>query len=155
MTDVSTYYVYALYQEDGETPFYVGVGQGDRWLSHERTARGKARYENKEKVAVIREMQSRGLVVPKRKLSEGLSKAEALERERATIGKLGLRPHGLLTNKNYGGRGPGLYSKEARLEMSEAYHRVPKFSPLGHWGGTSDPYHDYLAERKASVAAQG
>jgi hypothetical protein len=37
-SDIAQNYVYALFREDGVTPFYIGIGKGSRWLAHEKYA---------------------------------------------------------------------------------------------------------------------
>ena len=97
---MNTFYVYILYREDGR-PFYVGKGTGRRWLNHERyPVRGRSHRDN-----IICDMQARGVAVPKRKVAEGLSNADACALEIRLIAEIGREPHGPLINQTRGGDG--------------------------------------------------
>jgi len=63
-------------------------------------------------------MKRAGISVPKRKLAEGLTKAEAAALEIATIAKLGREPNGPLVNATSGGDGVREPSPELRAAMS-------------------------------------
>jgi hypothetical protein len=95
------FYVYILYRADGETPFYVGKGRSDRWLEHEKDAKREHSY----KAAIIRQMQADGIAVPKRKVADGLSNAEACALEIKLIAQIGRYPKGPLANLTVGGEG--------------------------------------------------
>jgi hypothetical protein len=86
----SDYYVYVLFGWDG-VPYYVGKGRRRRLNNHPD--------------------------VPKAKIREGLTNAEALKIERLLIFALGRRPDGLLINKNYGGTGTLDWTIEQREAM--------------------------------------
>lgn len=104
-----SHYVYVLFRQTGE-PFYVGLGQGDRWLEHERTVkRGRSYKDN-----ILAAMKDAGLEVPKVKVREGLSKAQAVEIEIALIAAIGRYPDGPLTNLTRGGEGVFGMSPEDR-----------------------------------------
>ena len=68
-----TYYVYILFREDAATPFYVGMGRGDRWLEHEKYATKKRSHKNH----IVLNVLSACGTVPKRKTADNLTKAEA------------------------------------------------------------------------------
>jgi hypothetical protein len=94
------FYVYILFREDGETPFYVGKGGFDRWLQHERAAHKRGSLKND----IILSMRAAGvLVVPKLKIAEGLTSRQAAELEVATIARIGRYPNGPLVNLTKGG----------------------------------------------------
>lgn len=105
------YYVYILYREDGVTPFYVGKGKGDRWLAHELNAkRGRSYKDN-----IIMGMKDAGIIVPKKKIAEGLSNSEALSLEIQMIKEIGrICDGGPLTNLTAGGDGVPDLSPEAK-----------------------------------------
>lgn len=108
------YYVYVLFRENG-IPFYVGMGKGDRWASHEK----RAHFRRTHKDRLIAAMQERAIEVPKVKVREGLTKREAFEVEVALIAAIGREPSGTLINQTSGGDGvPGL-SAEVRRQMGE------------------------------------
>jgi hypothetical protein len=103
---IEQYYVYALYREDGITPFYIGKGRGTRWLHHEKWADRSNTHKNN----VIKKLKSRGLPIKKRKLAECLTNAAASALEVKLIKKYGRWPEGPLTNKTEGGDGtPGFH----------------------------------------------
>lgn len=120
MTDPSVprrdYYVYALFREDGQTPFYIGKGRGHRILQHEWEAPRK----NTHKDRIINKMLKNGIKVPKHKLVEGLTDGEAKQIERDLICLLGREPHGPLVNLTSGGDGVANLSAETRARKSEA-----------------------------------
>jgi len=104
-------YVYILFREDGITPFYVGKGRGERWLAHELNAkRGRSYKDN-----IIMAMKDAGVIVPKKKIAEGLTNAEALALEIRTIAEIGrIHDGGPLTNLTAGGDGAPDLSPEAK-----------------------------------------
>jgi hypothetical protein len=117
------YYVYALYRQDG-TPFYIGMGTGDRWLQHERMAHRKRSHKNN----LILKMQSAGITeIPKAKLYKHATKSEAIALEIELIRQIGRQPNGPLLNETDGGEGILGLSKEmlaARAaKIAEALHR--------------------------------
>lgn len=95
------FYVYVLYQADG-TPFYVGKGRRNRWMHHEK-CREKGINYRKERICA--QLVATIGSVPKAKLAEHLTEAEAHAMEIATIKSIGRRPHGPLTNLTNGGEG--------------------------------------------------
>jgi hypothetical protein len=98
-------------------PFYVGKGCSRRWATHECEARkGKPGYRSN----IIRQMQTRGIEVPKVKLHEGLTEATAHEYEVALVAAIGRLPNGPLVNQTDGGEGASGYlpSVETRARLS-------------------------------------
>lgn len=94
------YYVYALFRQDG-SPFYIGMGKGDRWISHERRATKRETHKDR----LICSMISAGYELPKVKIREQLTKAEAVLMEIALISAIGREPSGPLINQTAGGDG--------------------------------------------------
>lgn len=117
---MNDHYVYVLYREDGVTPFYIGMGHGDRWNQHERTCASKS-----HKNSIIRQMKARGIRVPKRKLAEGLSRGAAQVLEVSLIALLGREPLGPLVNIAVGGGGTiGFkHAPETLAKMSAGVNR--------------------------------
>lgn len=110
-------YVYILYRADGVTPFYVGKGRGNRWLQHEMSPkRGRSYKDN-----IIAKMKAAEIVVPKKKIAEGLSDEEAYALEAETIAKIGrIFEGGPLTNRAAGGQGSTSPLPETRKRLAEA-----------------------------------
>lgn len=104
------FYVYALFREDGRTPFYIGKGRKERWTEHERWAkRGRSYKDN-----LICQMKDRGIPLKKRKLDVNLSNDQACELEMFLIAEIGRHPNGPLTNQTRGGEGVVELSPEAK-----------------------------------------
>jgi hypothetical protein len=112
MHSESDYYVYVLYRQNEITPFYIGKGRGRRWNAH--TYERKNTYRRN----IIRQMQSYGLQVPKRKIAEGLTNADACAMERELIAFVGRRHEGgPLVNMTGGGEGAYRPSPEHRERL--------------------------------------
>ena len=114
------FYIYVMFRENG-TPFYIGKGKGPRMARHDGHAiRGRPGHHYN----IIRAMLARGTEVPKVKLHEGLTEAEAFEYERALIAAIGRVDiqTGPLANKTEGGEGPSgaIRSEDTRKRMSAA-----------------------------------
>lgn len=115
------HYVYALYREDGVTPFYIGMGKGRRWKAHDKVKEG----DRTPKAVAVREVRAIvGGDVPKRKLYEGLTEKEAFGLEIALIHAIGRAPHGPLTNLTAGGDGVSDHPPESRAKQSESNRRA-------------------------------
>ncbi len=109
------HYVYALYREDGVTPFYIGMGQRDRWLQHERLSRRRRNHKDH----IIANMLAAGLSIPKAKLRIALTK-EAIAIEIGLIASIGRMPNGPLVNFTSGGEGILGLSPEKLAQRSAA-----------------------------------
>ena len=108
-------YVYILFRQDGR-PCYVGKGIKDRWLRHER-------YPQNPHLAAI--IAKAGGSIPKVKIREGLTDAEACETEMAFIAAIGRKCNGgPLVNMTDGGDGlkghTHTKSPEARRRIGDA-----------------------------------
>ena len=117
----SDFYVYALFLEDGETPFYIGKGCGNRIDVHDLDARKRPRYR---KDNIIRDMWARGVAyVPRMKLAEGLTNDMANRIEMDLIRLVGRMPNGPLANHTDGGDGTINMSPESKARQTEANKR--------------------------------
>lgn len=118
------FYVYLLFRADGR-PLYVGKGHGRRWLSHEqeRELRRNLRKSNAIKIALAKLGD-----VPKVKIAENLTEAEAFNLERIFIEAIGRAPDGPLANLATGGEGQSgwHWSDEGRAKMSASRRGVKK-----------------------------
>lgn len=113
------YYVYMLLR-DGDIPFYVGMGHGNRWLSHECEAKKTVHRKstNHHKLNIIRDMWAQGMELKKVKIYEGLSVEDARRLEIETIASIGRRPAGPLVNMTRGGDGLVDPSSEVRARIA-------------------------------------
>jgi hypothetical protein len=95
------FYVYILFRDNG-LPFYVGKGRGRRWTVHEwQASKGRKGH----RFSIIRDMQARGIEIPKIKLHEGLTETVAHDYETALIKAIRRKPEGPLVNLTDGGEG--------------------------------------------------
>lgn len=112
------FYVYALFREDGITPFYIGKGRGTRVHIHEKDAR---RWDTSHKARVIQKMWACGITeIPKVVLAEGLLDVDAKLIECDLIQLIGRWPLGPLTNLTSGGDGVADLSPVSRARKSAA-----------------------------------
>lgn len=114
-------YVYVI-TDIGGTPFYVGVGKGDRMHHHVRKAEYlHRRYPHNAKDAFIADCLSRGFVPEPVKVAENLTIEEAMEHEASLIARCGRRDigTGCLLNATSGGYGIRNQSKNAKLLIAE------------------------------------
>lgn len=105
------FYVYLIFRPDGR-PCYVGKGQGNRWCRHEW------RSTNPHLANIIK---AAGGTLPKTRIADGLTEAEAFALEKKTIVQIGREVNGgPLVNLTDGGEGvSGLrFSAEARERLS-------------------------------------
>lgn len=107
------FYVYALFREDGRV-FYIGKGTGRRWTAHERW------LDRSHKSSIIRKTKAALGFLPKEKIAEGLTDAEARQIEVDMIRLVGRAPLGPLVNLTDGGDGVSNPSPESRAKMSQA-----------------------------------
>ena len=111
---MNCFYVYILFRPDG-SPCYLGKGKGKRWLHHERGLNKNNRHLN----GIIARAKAQGRELPKIKVREHLSEAEAFEVEKALIAAIGREPVGPLVNLTDGGDGTINIAPEVRAVMSE------------------------------------
>lgn len=112
------FYVYVIFRLDGR-PCYVGKGRGDRWYDHECASRHKSTPFRK----IIDEAKAAGVSLPKVKIAEGLTEAEAFEIEAAFISAIGRKRYGgPLVNLTDGGEGNAgkTYTSATIAKMSAA-----------------------------------
>jgi hypothetical protein len=112
---MNEYYVYVLFRETG-VPFYVGMGKGDRWLSHEKRS---SIIKISEKNSIIRRVLSILGEVPKVKVAENLTRDQASKIEIALIRLLGRKPEGFLVNRTSGGEIGFEHNEETRKRLSD------------------------------------
>lgn len=103
------YYVYALFRGTG-VPFYIGLGRNGRIDHHLQRYKEQDTHRNR----IIRGMMETIGDVPRVKIQEGLTKAQAVETEIALIAAIGREPTGPLVNQTSGGDGVKDISPEAR-----------------------------------------
>lgn len=108
MTD-RRFYVYVIFDLDG-IPRYVGKGNGRRWLAHFGT---KRKHPNRRLAALIKRAGDADL--PRLKIREGLTNAEACEVEVNLIAAIGRGKHGPLLNMTDGGEGFAGYKRSPEL----------------------------------------
>jgi hypothetical protein len=116
--DERRFYVYVIFRLDA-SPCYIGKGQGRRWLQHEADAIA-GRHANRRLVRLIKEAAAIGKKLPRIKLRENLTNAEACKTEIALIAAIGRGRHGPLMNLTDGGEGivgRAPLSKEARRRI--------------------------------------
>lgn len=123
-TTLGKFYVYALFRDDGRI-FYIGKGNKGRWGCHVIRARAG---EPGHRSNIIRDMQARGVEMPKVKLHKGLTEAVAHKYEVALIKAIGRYPFGPLVNLTNGGDGISghIHSPEtiALMSMRKQGHSV-------------------------------
>jgi len=108
-------YVYIIFRPDG-SPCYAGKGKGNRWTSDKERAKHNPHF-----AAILKKAQKEGKELPRIKIREGLTDAEAFEIERALIKAIGRRKNGgPLTNMTDGGDGLLNPSPETRAKMAES-----------------------------------
>jgi hypothetical protein len=97
------YYVYILVRPDNSTPFYVGMGQGDRAWQHVKFRKRGRSYKDNLICKMIDDL--RYSEIPIVFVAKGLTHELACEQEIALIKSIGRHPHGPLTNVVRGGEG--------------------------------------------------
>ncbi len=109
------FYVYALFREDGITPFYIGKGRGRRIVIHERDAPRMTSHKDR----IIQNMFKAGITsIPKVKLLENLADPIAKQIEMDLIQLIGRWPTGSLANLTKGGDGVADLSEESRAKKT-------------------------------------
>lgn len=123
MTDQSVphqdYYVYALFREDGITPFYIGKGRRHRIKIHRQNAWRGSTHKDR----IIQSMLRAGNEPIGVKLVEGLSDEVAKQIEIDLIYLLGRYPKGPLTNVTSGGDGVSNIPAESRERQRQGVIR--------------------------------
>src|SRR6516162_8389728 len=95
------FYIYVLFRLNGE-PCYVGKGFGDRWLWHER----HPNHHNKNLLNIVNQAKKLCKELPKVKIRQKLTEAEAFDLEKIFIKVIGRKIHGgPLVNLTGGGDG--------------------------------------------------
>lgn len=139
---MGAFYVYVIFRPNG-VPCYVGKGTRGRWLEHERMG---AKHYNKHLGRIIK---NAGGELPKVKLREGLTEADALATEIALIAAIGRGKHGPLVNLTDGGDGQTGWvpSDETRAKIGAANSGLKRSDELrarlsaAHKGKIKSPEH--------------
>ena len=134
------FYVYVLFRPNG-VPCYVGKGSGKRWQNH--------LYHGDCNPHLRRIIEKAGGDIPRVKIHQGLTEAEAFEAERAFIAAIGrVKDGGPLVNMTDGGDGASgaIRSDETRAKMSAAL----KGKNIGKSRNVGVRFSD---ERKANISA--
>ena len=155
MNQQNSFYVYILFNARG-LPRYVGKGRGRRWNDHERSID----KHNRAKNGFIRRTLAALGEIPKIKVRENLSEAEAFATEIvliAAIGRLDLKT-GPLTNMSAGGTGGNFseaikrakakWTPEERAKHAQTYRE----STLRNWAHLTKEEQD-IRRAKASSAS--
>jgi hypothetical protein len=103
-------------------PFYVGKGKGPRWLCHERRA---LEGESSIKADIIRKIIESIGYIPKSKIMENLTNAQALFSERNLISLLRMAGCELVNQRN-GAKRISNPSPESRAKTGAAISRAKK-----------------------------
>lgn len=123
MSVKSDYYVYALFREDGVTPFYIGKGRGSRVQAHARPSEMR-RDSNSIKTRIARKVLDAIGHIPSAVIFSGITEHEALSAEAGLIAALGRidNASGILANMTDGGEGASgnIQSPEDRARKSAA-----------------------------------
>lgn len=136
MSQEAKFYVYILYRKNGITPFYVGMGSGNRWLDHERDCKPLRSYKDN----IVAKFKAQGIIVPKHKVCEGLTKKAAHAIEIFLIAAIGRNPLGPLTNLTRGGDG----CLDLSPESKEKHRRNTSLAQIGK---------TFSAQRNANLSA--
>lgn len=113
------HYVYCFW--DGDTPFYIGLGQGSRWRTHFYESNDRLMKDNLHKQRKMRKMAEEGRVIGVQIVAHKLSPKEAQALEVLLIKKYGRRRDGgVLTNLSTGGDS-GASGREHTEEFREKH----------------------------------
>jgi hypothetical protein len=137
------FYVYVIFRPSG-VPCYVGKGRGRRWL--------KPRKHNPHLTAILK---AAGGDLPRVRVRQSLTEAQAFETEIAFIKAIGREVHGgPLVNMTDGGDGPAghRHTEETRAKfrhpLSDDHKRLLSLNHQGMLGKT----HSEEARRKIAAA---
>lgn len=110
---MNIFYVYILFRPWDGTPCYVGKGKGRRWLAHENYG---LRHPNERLARILTKAKRLGMEIPKIKLRENLSEAEAFTLEIIFIKAIGRDDQGTgpLVNFTDGGEGTSGLEQSAK-----------------------------------------
>ena len=124
---MKTYYTYIYFFPESLVPFYVGMGHGNRKMTHlkEATLRPTPQ-QGKHKLNTIREILAIGKEPVISVIDSGLTKDEAAELEELLIEMIGRRDLGTgpLTNQTKGGDGLRGWSEERKQALRERNLRL-------------------------------
>lgn len=128
MMSNAVFYVYVLFRPWDGSPFYVGKGKDRRWLNH--IQRG-FHSGNRHLMAIIQRARAEQVEIPRVKVRENLTEAEAFEIEVALIAAIGRGENGPLANMTDGGEGISGYSHSAAARAKISAAAVGNKRPLG------------------------
>lgn len=113
------FYVY-IYEREG-CPFYIGMGQANRDVSHLKTVKRGRGLKNTHFCNILKKMLLEGKAPTIKRVAEGLTVDEAKAEEKRLIKEIGRHDLGLgpLTNMTDGGDGYVGWSDEARKKLGE------------------------------------
>jgi hypothetical protein len=122
------FYVYVIYDPSSGRPVYVGKGQGRRDRDHQNDI---ART-NTDVVEFMTKCRAGGREAEIKREYEGLTEAEALQREIELIAKYGRKDNGkgVLLNRTDGGSGTSRKTGPDRQNRSAACGKI-KYTPGG------------------------
>ena len=117
----SRFYVYALYVEGDDAPFYIGKGSGNRLNEHTMPSRMKMAATT-IRVYTIRKALRDGKKIIAKKLVENLSESDAFLCEAKCIEQYGRRDSGTgcLSNHSDGGEGGSSGNTKPKSEAHRA-----------------------------------
>lgn len=127
MSAKNIYYVYAYLREEDGTPFYIGMGKGDRQFDHLKEAKKDLNPKTgQHKLNTIRKLLQEGKEPLIKIIQNNLSRNQAAELEIELISTYGRRDlgTGILTNQTDGGDGNRGWSKEARQKLRDRNLRL-------------------------------
>jgi hypothetical protein len=153
------HYVYALYREDGVTPFYIGMGKGRRWTQH--ITNHKSEPYRGPKWYIIDRMLRKDLTIPRAKLAEHLTVAEAIALEVRLIAEIGRMPSGPLANMTDGGEGvTGMTPAQFAARAAKIHAKVntpERIAKFAEWARRprGKPSPETIAKAQATRARNG
>lgn len=144
---MNTYYTYVYYFPDSMIPFYVGMGHGNRKMSHLKDAAlHPVPQQGKHKLNTIREILASGKEPIVTVIRSGLTKKEAGDLEEQLIESIGRRDLGTgpLTNQTKGGDGLRGWSEERKNALREQNLRLG-ITPPSQKGKKQNRLREYTA----------